>query len=63
MVNAIQIMESEKPETLFTVDVIYVNRPDLRYPGQDHAKILAVQGFELEKELKGFEIWRSKFDR
>jgi hypothetical protein len=63
MMNAIQILESEKPETLFSVDVIYINRPDLRYPAQDHAKIFAREGFQLEKELKGFEIWRSRYSR
>jgi len=61
MVNAIQILESEKPATLLSVDVIYINRPDLRYPGQDHRKLFASQGFVMESKFKGFEVWRSGY--
>jgi hypothetical protein len=61
MMHAIQILESEKPETLFAVDAIYINRPDLRYPGQDYRAWFADQGFRLDAEFRGFEVWRNKF--
>jgi len=63
MINAIQILEAERPATLLTVDVIYINRPDLRYPGQDHRKLLASQGFVLDHQFKGFEVWHSEYGR
>lgn len=63
MVNAIQIMQSERPETLLMVDVVYINRPDLYFPKKNHAEMLTAKGFILEKELKGFEIWRHKYSR
>ena len=63
MINVIQILEAERPATLLTVDVIYINRPDLRYPGQDHRKLLASQGFVLDHKFKGFEVWHSEYGR
>ncbi len=51
-------LEMGSPETRPTADVIYLNRPDLRHPGQDHHELYRSHGFALDCEVKGFEVWR-----
>lgn len=57
-VSGMPNLEMGSPETRPTADVIYLNRPDLRHPGQDHRELYRSHGFALDREFKGFEVWR-----
>ncbi|MEI6604120.1 MAG: hypothetical protein WCP35_02340 [Verrucomicrobiota bacterium] len=60
LVNYIQRLESEPPSSLIFTDIIFINRPDIRYAKSDHRAILSKDGFILSNTLSGFEIWESK---
>jgi hypothetical protein len=60
-VNYIQRLESDVPSSYMFTDIIFINRPDLRYGGADHRPILKREGFELKKRLSGFEIWETRY--
>ena len=57
MVNYIQRLESAPPTGYMFTDLIFINRPDLRYFGEDHRLLLKRENFELTKTIPGFEIW------
>jgi hypothetical protein len=57
-VSGMPNLEMGSPETRPTADVIYLNRPDLRHPGQDHRELYRSHGFALDREFTGFEVWR-----
>jgi hypothetical protein len=61
LVNYIQRLESDVPSSYMFTDIIFINRPDLRYGGADHRPILKREGFELKKRLSGFEIWETRY--
>ena len=48
------------PPSIESADCVIINRPDLRFPGIDHASYLSEKGFELTESLKGFEIWHAR---
>ena len=51
-------LEMGSPETRPMADVVYLNRPDLRHPGQDYRELYRSHGFVLDREFTGFEVWR-----
>lgn len=61
LVNYIQRLESNVPSGYMFTDVIFINRPDLRYGGKDHRPILRREGFELKETFPGFEIWENRY--
>jgi len=63
LVNYIQRLESDVPSGYLFTDIIFINRPDLRYGGADHRPILKREGFELTRRLSGFEIWESSYSK
>lgn len=48
------------PPTIESADYIFINRPDLRFPGTDHHTLLTAKGFHLTPSPKGFEIWETR---
>lgn len=61
MVHAIQVLESDKPSSLFMADIVFLNRPELRFQGKDHAKLLEQNSFKLIESFTGFEIWELEY--
>lgn len=61
MVQAIQVLESEKPSSLFMADIVFLNRPEIRFQGKDHAKLLEQNSFKRIESFTGFEIWELDF--
>ncbi len=61
MVNAVQRLESEKPSSLFMADVVFLNRPEVAYAGQNHETVLKKNGFRKIHQFTGFEIWEVKY--
>ncbi len=57
MVNRIQSLESEPPSSLITADMVVINRPDLRFAGQDYQSELKRNFFTQNSRFNGFEIW------
>lgn len=55
-VNAIQQLESDPPGLVFA-DIVVVNRPDIRFKGVDYLESLRKNGFKLQSEFTGFQIW------
>lgn len=60
MINAIQVLESDIPASLLSSDMVVINRPDLRYRGQDYRSELKRNDFHLDSTFTGFEIWTSR---
>lgn len=60
-VNAIQPWETSPPTSLGLTDYVFVNRPDLRFPGRDHRAILGKAKFKLVESFSGFEVWKSGY--
>ena len=57
-VNFIQQLESDRPSSPMFADVIFLNRPDLRFQNvPDYAEWLEGEGFSLATRLSGFEVW------
>jgi len=63
MVHYVQRLESEVPTSLMFTDLIFINRPDLRFGDQDYRKPLADEGFDLIDTFSGFEVWQSRYLR
>jgi len=60
LVYYIQRLEPDEPIDPGSADMIFINRPNLRYPKGDHRLILSKEGFELGATLIGFEIWERR---
>lgn len=63
MVRRILGLEMGSPETRPSADVIYLNREDLRHPGQNHRELYTNHGFALDRKLMGFEVWRKNLGK
>ncbi|MEP2777042.1 MAG: hypothetical protein ABJQ29_12675 [Luteolibacter sp.] len=63
LVNYLQRLESEMPSSRMFADIIFINRPDLRFEGADHLPILKRDGFELKERFPGFEIWENGYSK
>jgi hypothetical protein len=59
-VNAIQVLESNPPSSFLLADVVFINRPDLRYPDGNHRGPLKRNLFKPVASFTGFEIWETK---
>jgi hypothetical protein len=57
MIHRIQVLESDLPTSPMFADIIFVNRPDLRYRGQDHHALLKRNYFRMDQKFPGFEVW------
>lgn len=60
LVHRIQELESDPPTGPMFADVIFVNRPDLRYRGQDYHTFLKRNYFHLSEKFPGFEVWMNE---
>jgi hypothetical protein len=60
LVRYIQKLESDVPSGYLFTDLIFINRPDLRFAGADHRPILSREGFDLKEAFPGFEIWENR---
>lgn len=61
LVNIVQKLESEAPDSLLIADWIIINRPDLRHPGRDYQNELLRNSFKQVDTFTGFEVWKSGF--
>jgi hypothetical protein len=57
MIQRIQVLESDPPTSPMFADIIFINRPDLRFRGQDHHALLKHNYFVLKDKFPGFEVW------
>lgn len=57
MIHRIQELESDLPTSPMFADIIFVNRPDLRYRGTDHHALLKHHFFRMDQKFPGFEVW------
>jgi len=61
LVQAVQVLESEKPSSLFMADVVILNRPEISFQGQDHEEVLRRNDFEKVDSFTGFEVWKLNY--
>jgi hypothetical protein len=59
-VNAIQVLESDRPATLMFSDMVVINRPDLLPRKFVDPEILRRNDFHLSHRLTGIEIWEAQ---
>lgn len=57
MLNSIQMLASDPPSGWMFADVVFINRPDLRYRNTDYQAELKQNFFRLDQKFTGFEVW------
>jgi len=60
LLSSIQVLESNPPSGLMFSDIVFINRPELRYRQGDHTDVFEKNFFTLEEKFKGFEVWTSE---
>jgi hypothetical protein len=62
MIHRIQVLESDPPTSPMFADIVFINRPDIRYfnTNLDYRTHLKRNFFHLAEKFPGFEVWMSE---